>query len=183
MFRSIVAAVGLLMILVAPVAADEAPPSSDKRIAVVRGPDLDNPRLPLAQRLVELSMAGMDKVLQGVIEQGFESSNLPDEQKHWLRRNMGPMFEAHLRPLIAATVQAYADRLTEAELNAMITFYDSPAGRSIARKQLELSVETGPEMARFEAAFLTELMTKFCGEFDCEGQENKGTRSAKPSRR
>ena len=75
-----------------------------------------------------------------------------------------------------------AARFTEAELNALIAFYDGPMGQDIARKQMELGGSLGEAMQTFQVSFLTELMTKFCGEFDCEGQEVKGAPSAKAPR-
>lgn len=145
----------------------------------------DNPRSALAERLVNLSLNGMEKVLQKAIDKAFENldENLPEEQVRWLRRNTAPVVQSHMRPLIAATAAVYAEQFTEAELNAMIAFYETPMGQNIARKQLEVSVEIEPAMQKFQEGFMTEVMTKFCGQFDCEGEAAKETRTAKPSRR
>ncbi|MND89078.1 hypothetical protein D3C80_811210 [compost metagenome] len=127
----------------------------------------------------------MEKVLQTAIDRGFENldEDLPEEQVRWLRRNTGPIVQSHMRPLMAATTAAYAELFTEAELNAMIAFYETPIGQNIARKQLEVSVEIEPAMQKFQEAFMIEVMTKFCGQFDCEGEAAKATPTVKPNRR
>lgn len=112
--------------------------SPDMEAAAVR----DDPRLPLAERVISLSMNGMEKVLQAAIEQGFETldEKLPEEQVQWLSRNASSIFQTHMRPVIAAIAATYAERFTEAELNAMIAFYERRwASRSRASSWRRLS--------------------------------------------
>lgn len=144
----------------------------------------EDPRPALADRLVVLSANGMDKVLQRAIDQSFGAldESLPEEQVLWLRRNTAPIVQTHMRPLMAATAAAYAELFTEAELTAMIAFYETPLGQNVARKQLEVSVEIEPAMQKFQESFMTEIMTKFCGQFDCAGEQAKATSAAKPNR-
>lgn len=158
---------------------DEASSSAMEAAAV-----LDDPRLPLAERVVSLSMNGMEKVLQTALDQGFETldEKLPEEQVQWLSRNAGLVFQSHMRSMIPALAAAYAEHFTEAELNAMIAFYETPMGQTIARKQLEVTVEIQPAMQKFEVGYMTELMAKFCAQFDCEGEASKQTPAAKPNR-
>ena len=52
-----------------------------------------------------------------------------------------------------------------------------------ARKQMEAGMEQGELLQQFEVAYLTDLMTKFCAQFDCEGAAPKGDAAGKPSRR
>lgn len=144
----------------------------------------DDARPALADRLVVLSANGMDKILQKAIDQAFGDldDSLPEEQVRWLRRNTAPVVQSHMRPLLAATSAAYAELFTEAELTAMIAFYETPLGQEVARKQLEVSLEIEPAMQKFQEGFMTEIMTKFCGQFDCEGEEAKETLAIKPNR-
>ncbi|WP_313004560.1 DUF2059 domain-containing protein [Brevundimonas sp.] len=144
----------------------------------------DDARPALANRLVVLSANGMDKVLQQAIDQAFGDfdDSMPDEQVRWLRRNAAPIVQAHMRPLLAATAAAYAELFTEAELTAMIAFYETPLGQNVARKQLEVSVELEPAMLKFQEDFMTEIMTKFCGQFDCEDEVAKEPLATKPNR-
>ncbi|WP_312146857.1 DUF2059 domain-containing protein [Brevundimonas sp.] len=82
---------------------------------------------------------------------------------------------------MAATATAYAELFTEAELTAMIAFYETPLGQNVARKQLEVSVELEPAMLKFQEDFMTEIMTKFCGQFDCEDEVAKEPSATKPN--
>lgn len=100
----------------------------------------------------------------------------------WLRRNAPTIIESNLSVLVGAITQEYATRFTEAELNALIAFYEGPLGRDIARKQMETGGALGEAMQKFQIAFLTELMTKFCGEFDCGGDPAKAPPTPKPNR-
>lgn len=155
--------------------------SSDLLQVVVR----DDPRPVLAERLVRLTLNGMEKFTQETITRDLIEAGdaLPEEQARWLRRNASSIIDSNLRPLIGAIAQEYATRFTEAELNALIAFYDGPVGRDIARKQMELGGALGEAMQKFQIAFVTELSTKFCAEFDCAAFAAKETPTAKPNRR
>lgn len=145
----------------------------------------DDPNALLAERLVRLSLRGLDKLTQETInrELGEMAGQMPEEQTRWFRRNAASILESHMGLMIDSITTEYAARFTEAELNALIAFYETPMGRDIARKQLELGGAMGEAMQRFQIAYLTELGTKFCAEFDCEGAAPKGTSTAKPNRR
>ncbi len=145
----------------------------------------DDPRPVLAERLVQLTLNGMEKLTQETITQDLVEAGdaLPEEQARWLRRNASTIMDSHLRPLIGAITQEYAARFTEAELNVLIAFYEGPMGRDIARKQMEVGGALGEAMQKFQVAFVTELATKFCAEFDCEGTAAKTTSAGKPERR
>ena len=164
-------------------AQDEARPQPSAS-GLVRVVMQDDPRPALADRLVRLTLRGMDKFTQETITQQLEAAGdaMPEDQQRWLRRNAPSIVETNLRLMIATITQEYAVRFSEAELNALIAFYDGPMGQDIARKQMELGGSLGEAMQTFQVSFLTELMTKFCGEFDCEGQEVKGAPSAKAPR-
>ena len=141
----------------------------------------DDPRPALAERLVRLTLRGMDKFTQEAITGELEAAgdSMPEDQRRWLRRHTPSIVETNLRPMIAIITQEYAARFSEAELNALIALYEGPMGQDIARKQMELGGALGEAMQKFQIDFLTELMTKFCGEFDCEEQAPKGAPSAK----
>lgn len=142
-------------------------------------------RRALAERFVQLSIAGIDKAMQQVLETEiaqWEDAGQSDEAR-WFRRNALPIMQTHMQPMIAEMTRDYAERFSEAELNALVAFYETPMGRSIARKQLEAGVAQGAAMQQFEVAYLTDLMTKFCAQFECEGELPKGPAAGKPSRR
>lgn len=141
-------------------------------------------RQALAERYVELSMVGIDKTLQGLLDAQIAQwdASVPTEQARWFRRHALQIMQTHMQPMIDEMSRDYAERFSEAELSALVGFYETPMGRGIARKQLEAGVAQSQAMQQFEVAYLTDLMTKFCAEFDCEGALPKGTAAAKPSR-
>ncbi|MGH7020074.1 MAG: DUF2059 domain-containing protein [Brevundimonas sp.] len=154
--------------------------ASDRLQVVVR----DDPRPALASRLVQTTLRGMDKFTQETItgQLANASDAISEDQVRWLRRNAPTIIESNLGVLVSAITHEYATRFTEAELNALIAFYEGPLGRDIARKQMETGGALGEAMQKFQVAFVTELMTKFCGEFDCGVEAAKGTPATKPNR-
>jgi hypothetical protein len=46
---------------------------------------------------------------------------------------------------------------------------------------METGGALGQAMQKFQVAFVTELMTKFCGEFDCGAAPVKGSPASKPN--
>lgn len=142
-------------------------------------------RQVLAERYVELSIVGMDKTLQGLLEAQIAQwdASMPAEEARWFRRHALQIMQTHMQPMIDEMTRDYAERFSEAELSALVAFYETPMGRGIARKQLEAGVAQGQAMQQFETAYLTDLMTKFCAEFDCEGGLPKGQAAGKPSSR
>lgn len=165
------------------VQAQERParsPGSEMLQVVVQ----DDPRPALAERLVQMTLRGMDKFTQETItaQLATPSDAISEEQLRWLRRNAPTIIESNLSVLVGAITQEYATRFTEAELNALIAFYEGPLGRDIARKQMETGGALGEAMQKFQIAFLTELRTKFCGEFGCGSDAAKVSPMTKPNR-
>lgn len=156
------------------------PATPDMLEVVVR----DDARPALAERLVQMTLRGMDKFTQETITAQLTNADdaMSDEQVRWLRRHTPTIIESNLVPLVGAITEEYATRFTEAELNALIAFYEGPLGRDIARKQMETGGALGEAMQKFQIAFVTELMTKFCGEFDCGVAPVKGRPATKPNR-
>ena len=125
-------------------------------------------RAALAERLVDATVRdGLDKTLQRTVDDEVENSRLPAEQTRWMQANMPDMLARHLVTMIDQTEALYAERLTVAQLTALVGFYDTPEGREIAARQFDLSAEVGAGMGPMMEAFLTELVTKFCAAFEC----------------
>lgn len=144
----------------------------------------DDPRQALARRLVQMTLRGMDKFTQETVTRQLATASdaISEEQMRWLRRNAPTIIESNLSVLVGAITQEYATRFTEAELDALIAFYEGPLGRDIARKQMETGGALGEAMQKFQIAFLTELRAKFCGEFDCGSDAARASPTTKPNR-
>lgn len=169
MKRSI--AIGLAVALLASVPAAQAQ-QADRRAA-------------LAERYVELSIVGLEKMVRDGIARQMEEhgSAMPEDHAQWFRVNTPTILMPHLQRMIEAMKRDYAERFTEQELAALVAFYEAPMGRAIARKQMDMGVEEGLRMAAFEAAFMNDLLTKYCGAFDCEAMARQASGAAKPPKR
>ncbi|SPU45723.1 DUF2059 domain-containing protein [Brevundimonas diminuta] len=171
MKRSII--IGLTIALLAAVPAAQAQQAAPDR------------RLALAERYVELSIVGLDKMVHETITRQLEqdSVGMPAEHTQWFRANAAVILQPHLQRMIDAMKQDYAENFTEEELVALVGFYETPIGRDIARKQMDIGVEEGLRMVEFETAFSQDLLTKYCGAFDCEAMAQQAAGAAKPSKR
>jgi hypothetical protein len=142
-------------------------------------------RAALAERYVELSIVGLEKMVRDGIARQMEEQGaaMPEAHAQWFRANAPTILMPHLQRMIEAMKQDYAERFTEQELAALVAFYEAPMGRAIARKQMDLGVEEGLRMAAFEAAFMNDLLVKYCGAFDCEAMEREATGAGKAPKR
>lgn len=126
-------------------------------------------RAALAERLIDAMVReSIDKVVDDVIGQMLsENSGAGDAQVAWTRATLPEMMGRHMEGLIDDMEGLYAERFTEQELRALVEFYETPMGRTIARKQNEVGAQQGLEMEAFMQAFMTEYIGKYCAEFGC----------------
>jgi hypothetical protein len=126
-------------------------------------------RLRLAGQFVELSiLEPMRKNTEAMVETSLaEGSDMTPEQSAWWGRQLPEFFAAISEDIAAAVTPYYAERLTEAELEALLAFYGTPAGREIMRKTTQIGFETGELVLQTAGAAMGELLAKFCTEFDC----------------
>ena len=73
--------------------------------------------------------------------------------------------------MIDALEVQYATLFTEAELSALVSFYETPAGRVIAQKQVELGTLIGEQLQPMSQAYVVDMLEKFCARFDCEAPD------------
>ena len=101
------------------------------------------------------------------------------EEAAWLRSNAPRMLTAMVDDMMADMVPHYASTFTVEELEAQIAFYDSPVGRQVATKTLQLSAVMNEITMEHLTAFIGELMTKYCARFDCETGGQTGRKSGR----
>lgn len=124
--------------------------------------------LDLAERYLELTQGGdLVKEMRNQIEEGYGEANLPEAQRAWLVDSMAEMFADVMALTIVELRDDVADSFTVEELETAIAFYDSPIGRTVVRKQVELNAELQRVMMRLLTPRLTDLMEKYCLRFDC----------------
>lgn len=139
-----------------PVLAQDAPDAARQR------------QLELAGRYLELTQgADTAKLIREQIESGYGEDSMPAEQRAWLTDQMTSMFEEVLDTAMAEVRDDVADSFTTAELEAAVAFYDTPMGRSIARKDLEMSAVMQEAMMPHLMTRIASMSEKFCQRFDC----------------
>lgn len=145
-----------LVMSAAPAAAQTAPDSAREA------------QLALAGRYLELTQGGdLLKQMRGQIEDSYGESDLPAEQQAWLVEHLGALFTDVLQATITEMRDDVADRFTAPELEAAVGFYESPLGRSLVRKQVDLNGDIQRVMIPMLLPRITELGEKFCVRFDC----------------
>ena len=142
-------------------------------------------RAALTRRYLELTTGGVDKLVQQLISEELTAlaDQMPAEQLAWFRANTVIIMRPHMDGLIRSLSDDIQTRFTEAELEALVGFYDTSQGRAIATKQMEMGGAMGQAIQSFQMAYLQDLMTKFCGAFDCEAMAREAGGVAKPSKR
>jgi hypothetical protein len=150
--------------------------------ASVQAPDN---RAALTRRYLELTTGGIDKLVQQLVSDELMgiADEMPAEQLEWFRANTVIILRPHMDGLIQSLSDDIQTRFTEAELEALVGFYDTPQGRAIAAKQMEMGGALNQAMQGFQMAYLQDLMTKFCGAFDCEAMTRQAAGGAKPTKR
>jgi hypothetical protein len=126
-------------------------------------------RLELAQRLVELSNGdSFEKLVEQQIQaQMAELGDAPSPEADWMQANVPQMAMQMIHRMMPELAALYADIFSEAELQAQITLYESPVGRSIANKSVQLGMRQQAILAEAMAAYMQEFASKFCARFDC----------------
>lgn len=150
-------AAAMLVIFAAPAFAQDAPDPSRED------------RLSLADRYLELTQGGdLVKQMRIQLEENYDASNMPVEQRAWMVESMGAMIAEVMALTIEELRDDVADSFTVQELETAIAFYESPTGRSVVRKQVDINMELQEIMTPLLIPRMTSLMEKFCVRFDCE---------------
>ena len=126
-------------------------------------------QLALADRYLTLTQGGeVLKQLRRQIEEGMGEQDMPAEQRAWMSENLSSLMQEVVVATIADMRDDVADDFTAEELQGAVAFFESPLGRSVVRKQVDLNVEMQEAMAPLIVPRLTLMMEKFCLRFDCE---------------
>lgn len=156
--------------LASPVVAQEATPAPETQPVVVIGrtpPSAEH--IQLAERYLQLVQTEqMTKEVQRLIDQRLAGDGQLDEtERAFWSRHMPPAITRMVSRVVREMTPTVAELHTEAELRALIAFYETPLGQSIALKQLELGARQEQIMMPAAIEMMTGLMAKYCAEFDC----------------
>lgn len=140
-------------------------------------------RTVLAERVIRLSAGpNFTKVMEAMIADQLAKADAEGqgaEEAAWLRNNAPRMLTAMVDDMMSDMVPHYAEVFTVEELEAQIAFYDSPIGRQIATKTLQLSAVMNEITMEHLTVFTDELMIKYCAQFNCETGGQTGHKSGR----
>jgi hypothetical protein len=92
----------------------------------------------------QLQQLGVQITRQLTAQYGFTAAEAAEITK--VQERILALSTDSFRRLVPEMERAYADTYTEAELRAMKTFYSSPEGQAVLKKQPELVKRLGPAM-------------------------------------
>lgn len=133
-------------------------------------------QLELTRRYIDLTMTGQfeDAIRQIIVDQASldpTTRNLPEEDRRFLIDLSSELTTDMIPQMIEAMVPVYARTFTEAELEALIAFYDTEMGRAI----IEKTMMAMPEATRATLSVMPQLMDKMaariCQHYGCEPGE------------
>ncbi|MBW8304668.1 MAG: DUF2059 domain-containing protein, partial [Brevundimonas sp.] len=150
-----------------PVRANEAPQAASEPSAR---------QLALTRRYIDLTMtdqfdSAIRQMIVDLAARDPDVRDFPEEDRRFLVDLTGELTTDMIPRMIDAMVPVYARTFTEAELEALIEFYDTEVGRSI----LEKTMVAMPEANRAAMTVLPQLMDKMaariCQHYGCEAGE------------
>lgn len=97
----------------------------------------------------------------------LESTPLPEDKIALMREAVLEAYAVVLPQVIEANVAIYAEAFTVGELEALVTFYESPIGQSVMIKSVMLSRGAGEVFERFQPLIQQEMRRQLCVRIDC----------------
>jgi len=137
--------------------------------------------MALARQYLNLLMTDQ---FEGVVREmlGAEFDNdsemqaLPDEDRRFILGLTAELTTDLVPQMISQMVPIYAATFTEEELDALVVFYDSPLGRSIANKSVEVMPEADRAIMSVVPQLLEKMATRMCQHYGCTPEEERQLR-------
>ncbi|MBB4083554.1 DUF2059 domain-containing protein [Brevundimonas lenta] len=129
-------------------------------------------QLDLSRRYISLMMSDQfESVIHEMLGDEFDNDssarNLPEEDRRMIIDLTAELTTDMVPQMIEAMVPAYAAAFTEEELVALIAFYETPLGRSIAEKTITVMPEANRAIMSVIPQMLDKLATRMCQRYRC----------------
>lgn len=145
----------------APARAAEAPQSAPAEPSARQ--------LELTRRYIDLIMSDqLEGVLREMIgDEVDRDAAMPEEDRAFLVDLTTELMTDMIPRMIDEMVPVYAAAYTEAEMEALIAFYDTEVGRSIAAKAVQLMPEENRAMMSVMPQVLDKMASRMCQHYGC----------------
>lgn len=169
--RALAMMAGILVLAASPAAAQTAVEAERAR------------RMELAEQYMQLSQGdGLRKALQTYYQDLMAKSELGAAEREWLVAQMAEAADQLAQTIFIDVREDLADLYTLPELEALVAFNETPEGRSIANKSVQMAVivqeATSPRMVEM----MNGIRVKYCARFDCESAGSDGALADKSQR-
>ncbi|MDI1325443.1 MAG: DUF2059 domain-containing protein [Brevundimonas sp.] len=142
-------------------------------------PGADQPsarQMHLSRRYIELTQSDqMEEAIRSAIvgEANDDPSmrEVPAEDRAFLVDLATELTIDLLPQMLDRLVPIYARTFTEEELSALVTFFDTEMGRSIARKSITSMPEANAAMMSVMPQLFDKMATRICARFGCDADE------------
>ena len=130
-------------------------------------------QLDLARRYIDLMMSDQLEVVirEMVGDEAGRDTTLPEEDRQFLVDLTTELTTDLIPQMVNELVPVYADAFTEAELEALVAFYDTEMGRSISAKSVQLLPEENRAMLSVVPPMLDKMAARMCQHYGCEPGE------------
>ena len=118
------------------------------------------------EKLVDSMMGSMLPVMTEAMARQHPNLTAAQQQlitdvvRQVMREDMTPKIMQRLEPVLAAT-------FSEAELQAMVAFYESPTGRAVVERMPALAPQSAVVMRSLIPEMQAEVVRKLCAELGC----------------
>lgn len=134
--------------------------------------------LELAQRLVKAS--GVEKQVDTVVAAMLPnmtagmSPQLSQQDRAFLTETVLAVLREDFTPrMLERMIPIYAMTFSEAELEAMVVFFESPAGQSMQKKTPVLATAVSSLVQELTPESQAEVVRRVCEKLDCKGARPK----------
>lgn len=137
-------------------------------------------QLALTRQYIDLMMSDQFEtaIREMVGDEAAADNSLPDEDRRFLVDLTTELVSDMLPQMIEEMVPVYAAAFTEPELEALVAFYDSEMGRSIAAKNVLVMPEANRAVMSVVPQMLDKMAARMCQYYGCGPGELEELRRA-----
>lgn len=136
-------------------------------------------QLDLTRRYIDLTMTdqfehSLRQVIIAQAEMDPNARSLPDADRRFIAELSAELTTDMIPQMLEAMVPIYARTFTEAELEAMIAFYDSEMGKSIIEKTMTVMPEANAAAMTVMPQLMEKMAARMCEHYGCDAAELQG---------